>query len=91
MDDAGIIELYFSRDENAIKETDKKYGVYCTTIAMGLLHLMEDAQECVNDTYLSAWNQIPPFVPECLRTFLGRLTRNIAIDEAPRQSGYTIF
>ncbi len=79
MDDAGIIELYFSRDENAIKETDKKYGVYCTTIAMGLLHLREDAQECVNDTYLSAWNQIPPFVPECLRTFLGRLTRNIAI------------
>ncbi len=79
MEDAWIIELYFRRDEAAIKETDIKYGAYCTAIALGLLQINEDAQECVNDTYLSSWEQIPPLVPDCLRAFLGRVTRNIAI------------
>ena len=79
LEDAGIIELYFKRDESAIKETDSKYGAYCTAIALNLLRIMEDAQECVNDTYMSVWEQIPPQMPECLRAFLGRITRNIAI------------
>ncbi len=79
MDETGIIKLYFARDESAIKETDRTYAAYCTSIAMSLLQIREDTQECVNDTYMSAWERIPPFVPECLRTFLGRLTRNIAI------------
>lgn len=79
LEDAGIIELYFKRDESAIKETDSKYGAYCTAIALNLLRIMEDAQECVNDTYMSVWEQIPPRLPERFRTFLGRITRNIAI------------
>lgn len=79
MDDAGIIELYFKRDESAIRETDMKYGTYCMTIAMNLLRAAEDAKECVNDTYMSVWERIPPHIPECLRAFLGRITRNIAI------------
>ena len=79
MEDAGIIELYFKRDESAIKETDSKYGAYCTAIALNLLRIMEDAQECVNDTYMSVWEQIPPRLPESFRLFLGRITRNIAI------------
>ncbi len=80
MEDTGIIELYFARDESAIKETDKKYGAYCTAIAMNLLNSREDAQECVNDTYLSVWERIPPHIPECLRAFLGRMTRNISVE-----------
>lgn len=79
MEDAGIIELYFKRDESAIKETDSKYGAYCTAIALNLLRIMEDAQECVNDTYMSVWEQIPPRLPESFRLFLGRITRSIAI------------
>lgn len=79
MDDKEIIDLYVRRDENAIKETDSKYGTYCTTVAVNLLQVREDAQECVNDTYMTAWERIPPHIPECLRAFLGRVTRNIAI------------
>lgn len=79
MDDTGIIELYMQRDERAIKETDSKYGAYCTAVAMNFLHIREDAQECVNDTYMSVWEQIPPKMPERLRAFLGRITRNIAV------------
>jgi len=84
MDDKAIIELYFSRNENAIKETDRKYGFYCTAIAYNLLQVREDAQECVNDTYMSAWERIPPLIPDCLRTFLGRITRNIAVSRFRR-------
>ena len=79
MDDKEIIDLYVRRDENAIKETDTKYGAYCTTVAVNLLQVREDAQECVNETYMAAWERIPPHIPECLRAFLGRVTRNIAI------------
>lgn len=79
MEDPAIIEMYFARDEAAIKETDIKYGAYCTAIAYNLLRVREDAQECVNDTYMAVWERIPPHIPECLRAFLGRMTRNIAI------------
>ncbi len=79
MEDRNIIELYFGRSERALEETGKKYGKYCHGIALRLLGIREDAEECVNDTYLAAWDAIPPERPASLRAFLGRLTRNLAI------------
>ena len=78
MDDNKIIELYFKRDESALSETDKKYGRYCYSIAYNILSDHEDSRESVNDTYLGAWNTMPPKHPPILSTFLGRITRNIA-------------
>lgn len=80
MDDNRIIELYWSRNENAIKETDQKYGNYCFTLADNILHSKEDAEECVNDTWLHAWNVMPPQKPERLRMFLAKITRNLSIN-----------
>lgn len=79
MTDSQIIDLYYARDEEAIVQTDVKYGPYCRTIARNVLSLMEDTEECVNDTWLAAWNRMPPDLPQCLRVFLGRITRNLAI------------
>ncbi len=79
MDDNAIIDLYFQRDELAIVETDRKYGTFCHHIAMNILRIREDAQECVNDTWHAAWNKIPPVFPKSLRAFLGRITRNLSI------------
>ena len=75
-----IIDLYFSRDEKAIGETAVKYGGYCFTISNNILKNNNDAQECVNDTYLRTWNSIPPTKPLKLGTFLGRITRNLSLD-----------
>lgn len=80
MEDDKIIDLYFERDENAIRETEQKYGKYCHTVAYNILHSREDAEECVSDTWHSAWNAMPPERPAVLRGFLARITRNIAID-----------
>ena len=63
MDDLTIIELYFARNEKAIEETDKKYGKLCFSVANNILFNDEDSEECVNDTYLSVWNKIPPTRP----------------------------
>lgn len=63
MEDLQIINLYFKRDEAAISETDKKYGALCRSIALNILSISADAEECVNDTYLQAWNTIPPQRP----------------------------
>ena len=79
MDDKKIIELYFERNEQAIKETQDKYGAFCHRIAMNILGIHEDAEECVNDTYYSVWKQIPPTVPEVFKVYLGRITRNLSI------------
>lgn len=79
MEDSTIIRLYFERSEAAITETDSKYGSFCRYIAFNILGTKEDAEECVNDTYLAAWNNIPPYVPNSLRTFLGRITRNMSV------------
>ena len=79
MDDKQIIELYFERNEQAIKETQTKYGAFCHRIAMNVLGIHEDAEECVNDTYYSVWKQIPPTVPEVFKVYLGRITRNLSI------------
>lgn len=79
MSDREIIALYFARSEEAIRETAKRYGRYCFSIARNILSNREDREECVNDTYLSAWNAIPPHRPERLETFLGKITRNLAL------------
>ena len=79
MDDGQIIELYFKRDEAAIRETETKYGAACRGLAMNILTLRQDAEECVNDTWHAAWNRIPPVIPASLKAFLGKITRDIAI------------
>lgn len=79
MDDTRIIDLYRRRDELAIDETRRKYGPYCSRIAMNLLGSPEDAEECVSDALFAAWRQIPPLIPQSLRTFLGRVTRNLCV------------
>lgn len=79
MDDQQIIELYFQRNDDAVLQTERKYSVYCRSIAINILHSPEDADEALNDTWLAAWNCIPPHIPECLKTFLGKLTRNISL------------
>lgn len=80
MDDQSIVELYWSRSENAISETDVKYGRYLNSISYNILVNHEDAQECVNDTYHNAWNTMPPDRPSVLSTFLGKITRRLSID-----------
>ena len=80
MDDKQIIELYWERNTLAIDRTMEKYGNYCSAIARNILGSEEDAEECVNDTWLGAWNSIPPKRPEHLPSFLGKLTRYKAID-----------
>lgn len=80
MDDYKIVELYLNRDERAIEATDEKYRAYLTKIAYNVLANDEDSKESVNDTYLAAWNYIPPQKPSVLRTYLAKLTRRISID-----------
>lgn len=80
MDDHKIVSLYFERNETAIAESEKKYGRYLHSVAYGILFNHEDARECTNDTYLSAWNAIPPQKPTVLRAFLAKITRNLAIN-----------
>ena len=95
MEDEKIVELYWQRSESAIAETQSKYGRYCFSIARNILPYREDAQECVNDTYLAAWNAIPPSRPSILSSFLGKLTRRISIDRwrnlsADKRGGGTV-
>ena len=80
MDDAQIVQLYWDRNEQAIHATSDKYGNYCTSIAKNILGSQEDAEECVNDTYLNAWNAMPPHRPSILSTFLGKITRNLSFN-----------
>ena len=79
MDDLQIIELYFARDEHAIKETDRKYGKLCFRVAKNLLFNNEDSEECVNDTYLTVWNKIPPTRPNNFTAFICKITRNLSL------------
>ncbi|MBO5041804.1 MAG: sigma-70 family RNA polymerase sigma factor [Clostridia bacterium] len=80
MKDADIVNLYFARNEDAIAESQKSYGKYCTAVAMHILASMADAEECVNDTWLKAWQSIPPARPMDLKSYLGRITRNLSLD-----------
>ena len=84
MEDQEILELYFARSETAIAESDRVYGPYCSHIAYGILRSKPDSEECVNDTWLNAWQSIPPEHPACLRAWLGRVTRNLALDRCRR-------
>ena len=81
MDDVMILDLYLARSESAINETAKKYGNYCYTIADNILQNNEDAEECVNDTYLRAWDNIPPQRPGIFSSFLGKITRNLSLNK----------
>ncbi len=86
MDDGKIIDLYWMRSETAITETADKYGRYCHGIARGILQSREDAEECVSDTYMRAWNAMPPKRPDCLKTFLGRITRNLSLNRLEQKT-----
>lgn len=79
MEDQQIIELFLQRNEDAVAQTEQKYTKYCRSIAVHILERSEDADEVLNDTWLAVWNAIPPHIPECLKTFLGKLTRNISL------------
>ena len=85
MEDGQIIELYWNRDQRAIGETDGKYGRLLHSIAWNLLRSREDSEECVNDTYLRAWEAIPPARPGAFRTWLGQITRNLSLDRWKRR------
>ena len=80
MDDSGIVELFWERDERAIEESQKKYGANCLRLAQGILDSPEDAEECVNDTWMRAWNAIPPARPNRLAAYFAKITRNLALD-----------
>ena len=85
MEDEEIINLYWNRQEKAIYETDKKYGKYCSTISFNILQNNEETKECVNDTYLKTWDSIPPQRPNILKVYLGRIARNLAINQYERK------
>ena len=80
MEDQQILDLYFARSESAITETDRKYGRYCHSIAYNILEDHEDAKEIVNDTYLKAWNTIPPNRPDPLKPYVGMISRHLSLD-----------
>ena len=80
MKDHGIIDLYWERNETAIVRTSEKYGGYCHTISYNILNNDEDAEECVNDTWLGAWKSMPPQRPNNLATYLGKITRNLSLN-----------
>lgn len=86
MEDSQIIDLYWQRSDRAVAETDRKYGRYCHAIAFNVCPSHEDAEECVNDTWLQAWNRIPPERPRVLPAFLGTITRRLAISRWRTQS-----
>ena len=79
MEDAQIVSLYWARSEDAIRETDAKYGAFCRTLAGNILSIREDAEECVNDTWHHAWNAMPEERPGRLRAWLGSLLQSAAI------------
>ena len=95
MDDNMILDLYWARSESAISETAQKYGGYCRKIAMNILQNSEDTGECVNDTYLRAWNTIPPQRPTVFSSFLGKIIRNLSLNKyreqrAKKRGGYEV-
>lgn len=85
MHDRDIVMLYFNRNEKAISETISKYSTYCMSIAYGILLNEQDAEECVNDTYLRVWNSIPPAQPHSLKAYVGTIVRRLAINKYKRE------
>lgn len=86
MEDSQIVALYWDRDEEAIRQTQIKYGRYCYAIAYNILHSRQEAEECENDTYLDAWHSMPPHKPQLLSAFLGKITRRISLDKWRRST-----
>lgn len=86
MEDSGIIDLYWARDQRAIAESERKYGSFCGMLARNILGSAQDAEECVNDTWHRAWSTIPPQRPDNLRAYLGRIVRNVSIDRWRRNT-----
>lgn len=86
MDDREIVALFEIRSENAIRQTAAQYGRYCHSIAFRILQNDQDAEECVSDTYLRVWNAIPPACPTNLQTFLGKITRNLALNRYEKRT-----
>lgn len=80
MEDEQIIALYWKRDDQAISQSDAKYGRYCFSIAQHILENLQDSEECVNDTWLHAWNAMPPHKPNALRMFFAKITRELSFD-----------
>ncbi|MBR1884487.1 MAG: sigma-70 family RNA polymerase sigma factor [Clostridia bacterium] len=78
--------MYFSRNEKAVEETDKKYGKYLSKVAYNILENSEDSKECINDTYLNTWNSVPPKRPSIFKIFLAKITRNIAINRYNKEN-----
>ena len=85
MEDKQIVSLYWARDPQAIDRSQEKYGPYCLSIARNILRQEQDAEESVNDTWLAAWNAMPPHRPAVLRLFLGKLTRRLSLQRLRRQ------
>lgn len=95
MEDKDIVQLYWERNERAITETSSKYGNYCFVIANNILNDRQDAEECVNETYLNAWKSIPPHKPKMLSAFLGKLVRNLSFNKyksvhSKKRGGYEV-
>ena len=86
MNDLSIIELYFARDEEAIKQTDIKYGKLCYRVAYNVLNNKEDSEECVNDAYIGVWNAIPPARPNNFKAFVCKITRNLSLKRLEAQA-----
>ena len=86
MDDSVIVQMYWNRNEEALSATAKKYGLYCFSIAENILGNNEDAEECVNDTYLQTWNSIPDNKPKMLSTYLAKITRNLSFNRYKRNN-----
>lgn len=80
MEDIDIVELYLSRNSRAVEETEKKFSIYCKTIAQNILHDSRDIEEAINETWYMAWISIPPSIPKILSAFLGGITRNISLN-----------
>ena len=95
MDDRGIVKLFFDRDESALTEAEKKYKIYCHSIAIGILGDRRDSEECVSDAMLGLWNTIPPQNPDPLKPYAGRISRNLALavydaKHAGKRTGVTL-
>lgn len=86
LEDKTIIDLYWARNRDAIVESENKYGSWCRTLSVRILGSLEDAEECVNDTWLRAWNAMPPNRPARLSLFLGKITRNLSLDRLKSRS-----
>ncbi len=80
MEDSRIVQLFWDRDQEAVSAAEEKYGPYCSAVASNILESEQDAEECVNDTWLRAWNAMPPQRPGILSAFFGKLTRNLSLD-----------